>query len=324
MKFSKKNKLRKNSKRKKIKQKNKGGASTEGENVIRIPEPLTNSQRVSTIVSIPGITETVNGLMLSKELSIAGELAKYKIRIKLINNENNNNNKEKQKKLLHNMIFIDNNLDRIIRNLDLLPTKDEEEEKLEGFIYQTIEDYSKNMRLFLEILIPQIIILNQHVTEEKLRNSSRLFFNPDDSIKCWHLSSLTLHQLPELFGSLHISGNLDLSRNILSSLPESFGKIRVDGHLWLQINQLSSLPESFSSVTVGGNLMLGCNQLNSLPNSFGSIKVGENLFLGDNNLTSLPESFSLVTVGGNLELSDNKLLDQDIPKKFPNLVGKVI
>ena len=31
MKFSKKNKLRKNSKRKKIKQKNKGGASTEGE-----------------------------------------------------------------------------------------------------------------------------------------------------------------------------------------------------------------------------------------------------------------------------------------------------
>ena len=188
------------------------------------------------------------------------------------------------------------------------------------YIFEGRSVSSHITRLIIPTVIQQIIILNPWTTEELLKRS--LFFNPDDSIKNWDLSKLNLEQLPELFGYLHISRDLYLHNNQLSSLPESFGSLTVGRNLWLNFNNLSSLPESFASITVGGNLGFAYNNLKSLPESFGSITVGGHLFLDDNNLTSLPNSFGSLTVGGNLVLSNNNF-HQDIPE-LPNVSGEVI
>ena len=74
-------------------------------------------------------------------------------------------------------------------------------------------------------------------------------------------------------------GSLYLHRNKLTSLPESFGNLKVTDDLNLDENKLASLPESFSNLKVGRGLYLEENKLTSLPESFGNLEVGEGLWL---------------------------------------------
>ena len=111
--------------------------------------------------------------------------------------------------------------------------------------------------------------------------------NGDGSLHNWDLcgypgyplDGCPLVALPEEFGAVRTTGDLDLSHNRLASLPESFGSIRVGGDLSLYGNQISSLPESFGSIRVGGDLHLYRNQISSLPESFSNVTVGETLVL---------------------------------------------
>ena len=140
----------------------------------------------------------------------------------------------------------------------------------------------------------------------------------NNTIDTLQLGGVDLKNLPENFGDLKVTGDLDLSNNNqLTSLPESFGNLKVGGHLDLFENQLTSLPENFGNLKVGGNLDLFENQLTSLPESFGNLKVGGNLDLSNNQLTSLPENFGKLEVTGDLDLSNNQLTS--LPESFDKL-----
>jgi len=98
--------------------------------------------------------------------------------------------------------------------------------------------------------------------------------------------------LPESFGFLVCSGNLDLSCMGLQSLPDSFHNIAVGGDLSLRSNRLLTLPESIGELRVGRTLNLKNNQLTTVPESFRHIEVGPGtqIKMSGNGLKTLPNS----------------------------------
>ena len=122
----------------------------------------------------------------------------------------------------------------------------------------------------LDLLIRKMLELNPNATEEQLRQG--LSFNDDGTLEHWNLEQCNLEALPEEFGMVVTTGDLDLSYNRLTTLPKSFGNVTVGGDLYLSRNQLSSLPESFGNVTVGEYLILRYNQLSEWPKSFPNVK----------------------------------------------------
>jgi len=138
---------------------------------------------------------------------------------------------------------------------------------------------------FIDAVIEETVVLNSHLTSSQLKEGITMDRNDPTQIKDVDFSELGIKALPEIFGHLKISGDLNLSyNNALTSLPESMGSMKVGGHLNLSRNALTSLPESMGSMKVGGYLSLSRNALTSLPESMGSIQVGGHLMLYDNNL----------------------------------------
>ena len=205
-----------------------------------------------------------------------------------------------------------------------------------------IEDYShltvnisniiiNTKTLFNEIVAPDIVKLNPHVTLENITKCVYNYIdvkegplqvdqvdiiNIDDIINI-HLMNLNLVELPESFGYIHVRNNLFLNNNQLETLPESFGNIRV-GALILNDNQLETLPSNFGNITVKKELDLEQNKLQTLPESFGNIHVA-NLYLGYNNLKTLPVSFGNIHLA-NLFLGGNNFT---IPPIKPNNVDNM-
>eukprot|EP00658_Telonema_sp_P-2_P083694 TRINITY_DN912_c0_g1_i31.p1 TRINITY_DN912_c0_g1~~TRINITY_DN912_c0_g1_i31.p1 ORF type:complete len:341 (-),score=50.48 TRINITY_DN912_c0_g1_i31:399-1421(-) len=123
--------------------------------------------------------------------------------------------------------------------------------------------------------------------EDRLRRG--LFFNGEGRLASWNLSACGLEVLPEWFGSLQVSGRLDLSYNKLWRLPHSFGSLQAGGDLDMSYNNLESLPDSFGSLRVGGHLDLSHNKLRSLPQSLRNLQVRGDLNMMYNVLTAIPK-----------------------------------
>ena len=125
-----------------------------------------------------------------------------------------------------------------------------------------------------------LLVLNPHLTREELMRGVE--FEADGcTLRSWSFGDKSLTGsriclsggLPESFGDLTLSGDLNLVGNQLYTLPESFGSITVGGFLNLNSNRLSTLPESFGSITVGGYLDLGNNRGSAtFPKSFPNVK----------------------------------------------------
>ena len=178
------------------------------------------------------------------------------------------------------------------------------------YFITTYEDFSP--------VVNEIFKLNYNssgLTFEELMNC--VTFNNNNIVHI-NFEDKRINRLPESFGNIKITGDLNLSNNIFQTLPESFGNIIVGGNLYLTDNYyLETLPESFRNITVNGDLNLAGNHLKTLPESFGNIIVGGDLILNDNLLRTLPESFGNITVGGNLHLCFNQL--KILPKSFRNI-----
>ena len=109
-------------------------------------------------------------------------------------------------------------------------------------------------------------------------NGDLLQFNPDGSLHSWDLQELNIHNLPDSFCKLQLSGDLNLSGNAIGEqgwgLPENFSALEVGGTLELSNNGIKSLPPSIGFLNVGGDLMLQSNAIGDLPAGFASIRVG--------------------------------------------------
>ena len=187
----------------------------------------------------------------------------------------------------------------------------------------------KTKTIFNEIVAPDIVKLNPHLTLENImgrvfnyrdaRDPGPLQHDQDeDDIIDIRFTGIKLIELPESFGYIHVRNNLFLDNNNLKTLPGSFGNITIGGSLYLSNARLSTLPRNFGNITVKKELDLGNNNLKTLPESFGNIHV-DNLFLSDNQFETLPESFGNIHVD-NLFLNNNKFTINPIK---PNNVANI-
>ena len=259
MKLSKKNKLRKNSKKKKIKQKNKGGASAEGEisnkikNIIESIEFLSKpkSKRVLNAVTLSlaqkNPESTPHRLPLNKFPEIFNHIGRPKDLFKNLQVLGGIN------------VFIDLLISKIIE-LNPGVTKEQLREKLVFNEDDSIRHWDLSKL--------NLVQLPESFGFIQITGNLYLYENQ-------------LISLPDTFGSIRVGGDLSLSGNLhtpsdcgLSSLPDNFGSIRVGGNLWLSENELSCLPDSFGSIRVGGNLYLSHNSLQDqdIPAEFPNVK----------------------------------------------------
>ena len=148
------------------------------------------------------------------------------------------------------------------------------------------------------------------------------------------MRSRGLTELSGNFGSLEITGNLNLNNNRLHRLPDLAGLV-VGGSILLDHNALEELPDCWrdGQIQIGaslkqveneeprspggsfvapmmegeGDLYLNSNRLRGLPDSFCSLVIPGDLYLGENLLESLPAAFGEIGVGGPLNLRNNSL-----------------
>ena len=108
-------------------------------------------------------------------------------------------------------------------------------------------------------------------------NSWNLFasreFDANGLLKSWNLNFCDIAELPETFGDILCTGNLNLAGNQLESLPLRFSNLSVGGELDLHSNKLRSLPPNFDQIRVGGHLILDGNpELTGIPARFPNVK----------------------------------------------------
>ena len=87
-------------------------------------------------------------------------------------------------------------------------------------------------RLCARCVLAHLCGCSPGTTEAQLRKGLR--FNGDGTLESWNLGKCNLTALPEEFGAVRTTGDLDLYDNKLTSLPESFANITVGGDLWLK------------------------------------------------------------------------------------------
>ena len=139
------------------------------------------------------------------------------------------------------------------------------------FLSETI----KTKRQFRDIVARDILYLNNHLTIDTIMGGvTTLNDGEDEDIVDITLNRLGINILPESFGYIIVTGNLNLSNNQLQTLPDSFGNINVHGKMKLSHNPFAILPESFKNITLGGNLYISMNQLRTCGKTFQNIKIG--------------------------------------------------
>jgi hypothetical protein len=119
---------------------------------------------------------------------------------------------------------------------------------------------------FVDAVCEETAALNPALTSSQLKGLIQLSEacfgdDPDDApsleIKEVDFANLGIKALPEIFGHLKLSGNLDLRYNELTSLPESMRWMQVGGDLHLSNNKLSWLPGGVAAaIQVKGELHL--------------------------------------------------------------------
>ena len=140
------------------------------------------------------------------------------------------------------------------------------------------------------MLVQQLMVLNPDANRDRMLKWRD--FDANGLLVNWGLSFCKIAELPETFGGILCTGDLNLYDNLLESLPLRFSNLRVGGFLYLSCNNLRSLPPNFDQIRVGGTLDLYGNKLRSLPPNFGQIRVGGNLGLrGNRELTEIPAQF---------------------------------
>ena len=140
------------------------------------------------------------------------------------------------------------------------------------------------------MLMQQLMALNPYVNRNRMLKGRR--FDANGLLRKWNLEHCKIAKLPESFGAVLCTGDLDLNGNRLESLPLSFSNLSVGGNLRLNFNKLRCLLPNFEQIRVGGDLYLQGNKLRCLSPNFEQIRVGEKLYLdGNPELTGIPAEF---------------------------------
>ena len=158
----------------------------------------------------------------------------------------------------------------------------------------------------VEVVMMELLGINNipiHHIGTFMKNIS---FNPDGTLINVELQNSGIRYLPDAFGSLEATGDVNLMNNLIHELPESFMNIQIGGDLYLAFNNMV-LSDTFGFLRVGGSLYLHNTNLESLPDTFGYIQVGGNLHLGDNKLDKIPDSFEHIIVDGKIYLNENSI-----------------
>ena len=334
-----KKKLRKNSKRKKTRQKNKGGAAAEGDLHIhhlsnsilhKIRTHARNSTGSATKFGSTSkyIRESTKNIAINNYEYMKRHLDILEDCVLSINLATKINNGEEilleniPRKLKHfrPKYLSENNDSGYLRKLIVKKSADIDINLYISRLYEIpFENMLKDIEyrehiinlvrkipstIFLELLISKIMELNPVATHEQIYNRLQ---------KIWDNKNLDRHESnkkgKEILLQQHPNYN-ELHEKLILNSDDLITE-------WDLSNlNLRQLPELFGCLQINGNLVLSKNKLSSLPESFGSIIVRKDLLLNDNQLKSLPESFGYMKVGGNLRLYSNQL--SSLPDIFTN------
>ena len=122
-----------------------------------------------------------------------------------------------------------------------------------------------------ERLVEQLLVLNPGADRDKM--IKRRNFDGNGLLESWNLNACDIAELPETFGDILCTGDLNLAGNLLESLPLRFSNLSVGGYLHLNNNKLRCLPPNFEQIRLAGHLGLGRNPgLTGIPTEFPNVK----------------------------------------------------
>ena len=134
---------------------------------------------------------------------------------------------------------------------------------------------------------------------------------------------VTIHILPESFGTLKYLNSLWLSYNNLNSLPDSFSNLKLLEILELRYNNFNQIPNSINNLNNLKYLGFSYNNINFIPEWINNLVELRKLFLSHNKLTEIKESICELKLDYN-EMGDNFLSQNQIciPFLLPDCVKK--
>jgi len=136
-----------------------------------------------------------------------------------------------------------------------------------------IDEKIKTKEQFREHVLPNMMELNNHLNpDEIMRRVTTLNGEENGDIQNINFMNFRINTLPEIFGNMIVTGNVNLSYNNFTTLPDSLGNIKVLGNLNLSHNNFATLPESLVNITIRGYLYMSMTQFVFFPNILGNIK----------------------------------------------------
>ena len=135
-----------------------------------------------------------------------------------------------------------------------------------------IDDEIKTKEQFKEHVLPNMMKLNPHLDPDEIMSRvTTLNGLENGDIQNINFMNLKIDRLPEIFGNMIVTGDMNLSYNNFITLPDSFGNIKVFGNLNLSNNKFRTLPESLVKITIHGHLYISSTQFMKFPDIIGKI-----------------------------------------------------
>ena len=139
-----------------------------------------------------------------------------------------------------------------------------------------IDDEIKTKEQFRDHVLPNMMELNPHLNpEEIMRKVTTLNGLENGDIQNINFMNFNINRLPEIFGNMIVTGDMNLSYNKFTTLPDSFGNIKVFGNLNLSKNDFTTLPETLVNITIHGRLYISGTQFRKFPDIIGNINPGK-------------------------------------------------
>jgi hypothetical protein len=139
-----------------------------------------------------------------------------------------------------------------------------------------IVDEIKTKAQFRNHVLPNMMELNQHLDpDEIMYRVTTLNGAEDENIQNINFMNFDINGLPEIFGNMIVTGDMNLSYNNFTTLPDSLGNIKVFGNLNLSKNNFTTLPETLVNITIHGHLVISMSQFRNFPDIIGKIKSGK-------------------------------------------------
>ena len=139
-----------------------------------------------------------------------------------------------------------------------------------------IDDKIKTKEQFREHVLPYMMELNPHLDPVKIMGMvTTLNGLENGDIQHINFMNFNINSLPEIFGNMIVTGDMNLSYNNFTTLPDSFGNIKVFGNLNLAKNDFTALPETLVNITIHGHLYISGTQFRNFPYIIGNIESGK-------------------------------------------------